>query len=426
MPVMKNYSWLVLLFLVLAGGCKEDTEIIPKSTATRTNTNIQSVTAVDGSITQVECSVETLNSGEIYQICKPANWNGELIIYAHGYVNDKVPLRLSLETAAYAPLFTSLGFAFATTSLSQNGLAIQSGIQDIIRLRERFIREFGQPSQIYLTGASEGGIVTTLAVERYPELFSGGLSLCGPCGNFQKQVNYYANFRVLFDYFFKGVLPENAINIPEELITNWRTVYIPAILAAIKQNPGATLKLLRTAQAPYDPDDPTSIDSTVINVLKYDVLNTRDAVIKLGGQPFDNTKTVYFGTGSFWEDYKLNARVQRFSADPVATQNIRQYYETSGDLDKPLVMMHTTKDPIQLFWHLPLYQYKTIQEGSALSFTGIPVNRYGHCTFKEAELVSAFGLLIARVKGQELAFLKQLLASVNPADGKIIRSVRNQ
>lgn len=71
-------------------------------------------------------------------------------------------------------------------------------------------------------------------------------------------------------------------------------------------------------------------------------------------------------------------------------------------------MMHTTKDPIQLFWHLPLYQYKTITEGSALRFVGIPVNRYGHCNFKEAELVGAFNLLIIRVKGQELALLQQL------------------
>jgi pimeloyl-ACP methyl ester carboxylesterase len=421
---MKNYSWLIPMFLLLAGGCKEETEVVPKSTTNTEITSMQSVTAVDGSVTQVTCTVETLSSGEIYQICKPDNWNGELIIYAHGYEHESVPLRLPLQAAAYVPLFTSLGFAFATTSFSQNGLAIQSGIQDIIRLRERFIQQVGPAKEIYLTGASQGGIITTLALERYPELFSGGLSLCAPCGNFQKQVNYYAGFRVLFDYFFKGVLPGNAINIPDDLIADWSTVYVPDVLAAIKQNPEATLKLLRTGKAPYDPDDPTSIDSTVINVLRYDVLNTRDAVVKLGGQPFDNTKTIYFGTGSIQQDYKLNAKVQRFSADPAATQNIRQHYETSGELAKPLVMMHTTKDPIQLFWHLPLYQYKTIEEGSALLFTGIPVNRYGHCTFKEAELVSAFGLLVMRVKGQELALLKQLLASVNSSDGKVIRSVR--
>lgn len=421
---MKNYSWLIPMLLLLTGACKEENEVVPQPAAKTERVSMQSVTAVDGSVTQVQCTVETLSSGEIYQICKPENWNGELIIYAHGYVHESAPLRLPQEAAAYVPLFTSLGFAFATTSYSQNGLAIQSGIQDMIRLRERFIQAFGQPSEIYLTGGSQGGIVTTLAVERYPELFSGGLSLCAPCGNFQKQVNYYANFRVLFDYFFKGVLPGNAISIPDDLIANWKTVYVPAVLAAIKQNPAATFKLLRTAQAPYDPDDPTSIDSTVINVLRYDVLNTRDAVVKLGGQPFYNTKTVYFGTGSIQEDYKLNARVQRFSADPAATENIRQYYETSGELAKPLVIMHTTKDPIQLFWHLPLYQYKTIQEGSAWRFAGIPVNRYGHCSFKEAELVTAFNLLIIRVKKQELALLQQLLARVNAADGRIIRSVR--
>ncbi len=398
----------------------------PTSKAARVASNLQTITTVDGAIAQVECTVETMDSGEIYQICIPANWNGELILYAHGYVSEFEPLRLPQEAATYIPLYTSLGFAFATTSYSQNGLAIQSGIQDMLRLRKAFMDKHGEPKQIYLTGASEGGIITTLAIERYPELFSGGLSLCGPCGYFQGQINYYGNFRVLFDYFFKGVLPGNAVNIPDELIANWQTVYVPAVLEAIRLHPATTLKLLNTAQAPYDPNDPATIGQTVLNVLWYDVFTTRDAIRKLGGQPFDNRKKLFIGTGSIREDLELNLKVQRFSADRAATENIRRNYETSGNLSKPLVIGHTTKDPIQLFWHLPLYRYKVNRQGKSSLFSGVPVERYGHCTFTEAEIASGFTALLQKIKGQVPVQAQQLIAKANTTDGKLVQSVRKQ
>src|SRR4051794_33986473 len=222
---MKNYFLPIILFLLLALGCKKDINMAndggKANLPIEKMANYQKVTTIDGVTATVGCTITTLPSGEIYQICVPADWNGELILYAHGYVNEFLPLALPTEAAAYVPLFTSLGYAFATTSYSENGLAIQAGIDNIINLRKRFIKQVGQPSKIYLTGGSEGGLVTTLAVERHPELFNGGLPLCGPCGDFQKQINYYGDFRVLFDYFFPGVLPGNVINVPNRLIAQW-------------------------------------------------------------------------------------------------------------------------------------------------------------------------------------------------------------
>jgi pimeloyl-ACP methyl ester carboxylesterase len=373
---------------------------------------------MDGAVMQVTCTEEVLPSGEIIQICMPAFWNGELILYAHGYVTEFEPLRLPQEAAAYIPLYTSMGFAFATTSFRQNGLAVQSGLADIVNLRSLFITRHGQPKEIYLTGGSQGGLITTLGLERYPELFSGGLSLCGPCGYFQGQINYYGNFRVLFDYYFPGVLPGNVIDFPDELIMNWNQVYVPKIIAAINQNPAATLKLLNTALAPYDPENPETIAQTVIAVLSYNVFNFRNAVRVLGGQPFDNRIQIYFGTGSLREDLQLNRRIRRYSADKAALINIAKNYETSGNLNRPLITGHTTKDPIQLFWHLPLYQAKTILRGKSSLFTPLPVQRYGHCTFTEAEIAAAFGLLLQKVKGQQ-----PLAASRSNEQGKIVRSV---
>jgi hypothetical protein len=384
----------------------------------------QSITSIDGNTTHCDCIIETLSSGEIYQICKPQNWNGELILYAHGYVPVFSPLALPLEDSTFAPLFVSFGYAYATTSYNENGLAIQSGIESMLHLRQRFIDLYGEPKYIYLTGGSEGGLVTALSVERYPQQYNGGLPLCGPCGDFQKQINYYGDFRVLFDYFFPGVLPGDVIHIPDELIANWQTFYIPKVLQAIAANPSKTVKLLHTAHASYVPGDPTSIGTTVIGLLRYDVLATRDAIAKLNGQPYDNSTRIYFGTGSLIEDLKLNKHVQRYKADPSALSTIQKFYQTSGNIGLPVVEAHTTGDPIIPFWQMVFYGAKVIAHGKGFLYSAIPVQRFGHCIFTEAEIVGSFALLVQKVKGLKPVAAQQLIDRSTSTNGKIIQSVR--
>ncbi|MCX2741720.1 DUF6351 family protein [Pontibacter anaerobius] len=417
-PMLRGVAVALVGTLLLFTQCQTLVDEEPKpASASAAAITQQTITRVDGIVTLVDCSTEVLTSGEIIQICIPAQWNGELILYARGYIPAFEPLRLPTEATLYGPLFTSAGYAFATTSYSDNGLAVQTGIQDMINLRNLFIERYGEPEEIYLTGASEGGLVTTLAIERYPELWSGGLSLCGPCGDFQRQINYYGNFRVLFDYFFPGVLPGTVVDFPQEMIIQWESVYAPAVIDAISQNPEATFMLLNVAQAPYDPTNPNTIGETVLDLLRYNLF-ILDAVEKLGGQPFDNTDYVYSGTGSAALDLLLNQEVQRYAADKEATKTIKKYYETSGIIKKPLVKSHTTLDPIQLIWNMTLYQNK-VPTGKSSLFAAYPVSRYGHCIFTEMEALTAFAALQQKVDDQE----EHPLAKVKDSDGKIVRSV---
>ncbi|MFD3004056.1 hypothetical protein ACFS7Z_27140, partial [Pontibacter toksunensis] len=102
-----------------------------------------------------------------------------------------------------------------------------------------------------------------------------------------------------------------------------------------------------------------------------------------------------------------------------ATKNIKKYYETKGILKKPLVKSHTTSDPISLFWNMTSYQDK-VPPGKSSLFEAIPVQRYGHCTFTEAEAIAIFTQLLQKVDTQK----QHPLAKVKGSGGKIIRSVR--
>jgi len=331
-----------------------------------------------------------LPSGALGRICVPiAGWNGQLVVFAHGYVAFNEPLafyHLQLPDGTDIPtLVQGLGFAFATTSYRQNGLVILEGVDDIRELVAAFRVAVGTPGRTYLTGVSEGGASTALLAERSPQLFTGALATCGPIGSFRYQIDYVGDFRVLFDYFFPGVIPGSAIEIPDYVIANWATLYQPLALGAIAANPTAALELLRVARVPFELSNPATIAESILGLLWYNVFGTNDAVAKLGGNPFDNRFRWYFGSSN---DLLLNLRVRRFAASPVALAAMRAY-DTSGSLTIPLVTLHTTRDQIVPFLHEVKYLFKVRPRERGL-FLPIPIDRYGHCNFTAADVLTAF------------------------------------
>ncbi len=165
------------------------------------------------------CHDGVLPSGARSRVCVPAaGWNGDLLVWGHGYIAAGRPLdfyhlggggRMSLPD-----LVQRLGMAFATTSYRTNGLAILPAVDDVLELLDAVPAVAGRPPRrTFMTGASEGGLVAALLVERHPERFAGGLAACGPIGSFRRQIDYIGDFRVLFDYYFPGVIPGSPIEI---------------------------------------------------------------------------------------------------------------------------------------------------------------------------------------------------------------------
>jgi pimeloyl-ACP methyl ester carboxylesterase len=341
-------------------------------------------------------------------------WNGDLVVFAHGYVafNEPVAIpedQLGLPGGVSLPeLVNALGFAFATTSYRANGLVVREGLEDVRELVDLFRVEHSEVGRVYLVGASEGGLIAALAVERFPETFDGGIAACGPVGDFRRQLDHFGNFRVVFDYFFPGVLPGSAVSIPPEVIAGWETVYLPRILAAIRARPGALDELLRVTRAPFDSAVPATRELTVAGLLWYSVFATNDGIEKLGGQPFDNRHRFYFGSSN---DFLLNLLVKRFTADAAALNEVEANYQTTGRLSAPLVTLHTTGDPIIPVGHETLYFLKTFFSGAVLQLlhTNLPVARYGHCQFQAEEALAAFAWLVFQVQSRELSGAEAVL-----------------
>ena len=332
---------------------------------------------------------------------QPAScFNGTVILFAHGYVPVGAPAgtwlsQLQLPDGTSIPgLVNSLGFGFAASSFSKDGLAILQGIQDtkaLVNVLNGLNVPFGK---VLLAGASEGGLVTAKSIESDPS-YAGGLSVCGPIGSFQQQINYLGNVRVLFDYFFPGVLgtawTQSNIIIPPELMLNWTTKYDPAIRHAVSQKPLAALQLLNVAQIPIGLNLSNTGDA-VVAALWYNVFATNDALATLGGNPFDNIGHIYRGS---FNDLKLNLSVARFAEDSSAQAELDKY-ETDGLLGNPLVTLHTLADPQVPFWQETLYRAKVESRNSLSDLNQIPVFAFGHCNVSATDAQLALTLLILK------------------------------
>ena len=348
--------------------------------------------ADEGEPPVVGCTDGTLD-GALTRVCFPADWNGDLIVYAHGYVEPQAPLAVPENELGGTPvedLVNALGYAYATTSYRANGLVADVAVDDVlgvVDLVKRTVRP--DPARVYLVGVSEGGLVATLAVEREPQPFTGALAACGPIGDFARQIDYFNDVRVVFDYFFPDVLPGGAGDPPAELVAGWTSTYAPAVAAALEADPQRAAELAAVTGIPDEGVDAAILAGAVVDLLRYNILGSADAKARLGGQPYDNVERIYVGSG---DDDALNAGVERIAAAPEARAGL-QRFESTGDHGVMLSILHTTGDPIVRFFHQQLYQEKAIAAGAADRVARRDVERFGHCAFTSTEFLAAFGEL---------------------------------
>ena len=123
--------------------------------------------------------------GGLYRIEIPENWNGELVLYAHGYAPNTGTNGSTLRVGN-SPVREHLiqnGYAWAASSYRCNGYVPGQGLLDTMALTDLFTKTNNgrAPQRVYLTGTSMGGHITLLGMHEFPTTFAGGLAMC-PAG----------------------------------------------------------------------------------------------------------------------------------------------------------------------------------------------------------------------------------------------------
>jgi pimeloyl-ACP methyl ester carboxylesterase len=337
--------------------------------------------------------------GSLYRLSKPANWNGRLIVYTHGYVGPTLPVVLPSDGESFRQAFNAAGFAFAYSSYSENGYAIKDGIQRTHQLKGLFRAQFGVPAKTYIMGASLGGIIATALAEKYPGDYAGAMPMCGLIGGSQAQLDYIANTRIVFDALFPDLLPGDALGVPDNV--NFATQVGPQLGFYFATTPSAGPRLAALAsfdQTPIAYNDAGELGLSVIQALGFQFVGIGDILDRTNGNsPIDNAETVYSSpVGAFAPFVGLvNATAQRVTTTPSARNYVNRYYTPTGNLTVPVLTLHTTRDPIVPFFHEALYAETVAGKGKSDLLVQRSFERFGHCTFAPQEVAQGMQQLVA-------------------------------
>jgi pimeloyl-ACP methyl ester carboxylesterase len=306
-----------------------------------------------------------------------------------------------------------------------------------VDLLDRFKRRVGKPRRTIAWGTSMGGMITAGLVERHPQRFDGALPMCGILGG---AVGLW-NQNLDLQYALKTLLsasPDPAVSIPAsqlELvhISNWQAnvgLATAAVTAAQATPDGRARLALAAALFPL-PDwwevgtgRPDRRDYAARQQNQFQALQFQLAFIfgfrseveqRAGGNPSwnvgvdyerllarsdsrDLVLALYRQTNlDLRRDLRLLARGPRVRADVSATRYLIRNIVYDGRIRVPVLTLHTTADGLVVSPHEGAYRDAVRRAGRAHLLKQLYVERPGHCTFTNDEMLTALNVLLERL-----------------------------
>jgi dienelactone hydrolase len=416
---------------------------------------------------EVDCA-GVLN-GAAYEIVLPQNWNGTLLLYSHGYRSayptppEFEPVDSSAEPApgwasgnkSVGEKLLSQGYALAGSAYAANGWAVTEGVtagQDLIAF---FTENFAEPKSVLAWGDSLGGLITANLAE-IPDLLDGAAPFCGvlagPNLNFDLAVDVTLAAKLT-------VLPELPLDLPGGYEDSVRALE-PSLrtlleIAEDEKDPraGVLLAIGAMAEAPdqtrtFDGATPSSRLSAVIEgivtAITFGTLARFEFDQRVGGSAAASDPTTFLdridqgelaqierefpGTAQAIESaWSTGAPVE---ADPAARAAAVELGTPSGEIQVPVLSIHTAADPLVIVANQTVFSEVVTATGSnELLVTGITVapSTYpqdpgapygaGHCNFTDETRVGAIQALSEWVETGAAPTAEGLAADLGAGSG---------
>src|SRR6266545_1603261 len=295
-----------------------------------------------------------IRDGAAFRIEVPLRWNGELVIWAHGFRGtgrtvwvDSSPLRA---------FHVQQGFAWAASSYQTNGYDVGQGVRDSVALVDIFASTVGRrASSVYMTGASMGGHITAVAIEHFPRTFVGAMPLCGVLADAR-----------LFDYFLDA-------NVTAAALTGVPITFPlqppPDYPQTWTQQVRAELPLLGTGIGTGN------VTSNLLTIYQLDD--------KLRLSP---------------AEAQLNLNVLRVGRTALPSRDLTGIPKVEGDPHIPVLSLHDIGDLFVPISMEQIYARRALLHGQHRHFVSRAIRGVEHCDFNAGELTHAFADLVGWVR----------------------------
>lgn len=313
-----------------------------------------------------------------YRIDIPADWNGELVVLAHGFEPVGVPRATPWPADPATPIFTSARYAVAQSGYATQGWAVRDAIADSERLRAHFVQRHGQPKKTWMVGFSMGGGIAIASLEQQAAYYDGALSLCGANLPGDVLANDLFTSLVAFDALFPPREGAHRLSDPAAPMLDQGAV-MDRVDADLPRDPAAARRLAAKLEVSVE---------ALPGTLGLHYLVIRDLMTRGGGMPVDNRLVRYTGFG---DDDAFNRRVPRYVGDVAAMDYVASSPALSARPQKPLVLQYNADDPTINQRFRPAYAQRA--QGAAVAPLTLPDVPGGHCRFSEDQVRDAFRVL---------------------------------
>ena len=341
-----------------------------------------------------------------YKIRVPSNWNGTLLVFAHG-IQITPPTPVVAPPPVEAQLLQA-GYALAGSGF---GNSYKDGVQRTHQLTGFFLDTVASPQRIIVWGNSLGGDVTQMLIEKYPGIYDGAIANCSTSAGATENMDSALAFSLAYDA---------AVGWREDL---WGPI-------GDLRDDIANSDVLPTVPWPANQDDPRWEFIRLVMHVNSEAFWTVDPMTKFpfyqlqmwkatvlrsaaesenGGPVAENvgiryildddgyTRLADLGWSRATVDHRLDYMNEHANirANKAARNHLAQWGAPSGRLRRPVLTMHGQDDGMAYVTNESYYKKLVAAAGTedllVQSYVAGPV--IGHCTFTPDQYKSALAAM---------------------------------
>lgn len=358
-------------------------------------------------------------NGAPYRIRVPANWNGTLLVYAHGY-RDKAdhPGEVDNRTpdiapnAALADALLAQGYALAGSAYRDNGWEVAGGIQDTKDLTVYFGDNIAKPNRTLLWAFSMGTVIAFDSMERFHGIYDGALCACAVGAGAPQSWDSAGDLALAYATVFG--MPSawgNFGDVRDDLDFDTEVLakLIPELSAQTNFPKFEFLRLVTgtPGRGIQPPAPPNFYPNWVLTDMFFSMEARAELERRAGGPIVQNIDRNYSLTAQ--ERAYLNAlgvispvidawlitmNSNRVVQAPMFSRNyLEKYSNYSGKIKDPVLTMHTIIDPLVTVSQE--WEYRQTVEASQRQkvLYQVYTNGNGHCAFTGPQLLTAVSAL---------------------------------
>lgn len=360
-----------------------------------------------------------LAGGAHWKALVPANFNGHLLVWSHGYsprIDPPEPAPVQ-----YRDLLLQRGYALIASDYGAGGWSLEQAIPAQRAAVEAFAAREGRPARVLAWGSSMGGLISTALAEQDKPAIDGALAMCPSIGGAVGMMNMGLDGAFAFTTLVAPNSGLSLVNVADDM-ANGRKAQVALDAARTTREGRARLALAgvlggipgwtrvdrpEPAAADYD----AQLDEMAATFVMGTFMPRNDQEARAGGAFSWNTgvdyarqlalsgrrplvEALYAKAGlSLRADLATLAKAPRIAAKPAAVRYMMANYTPNAKPRVPLISLQAVGDGMTS----PSLQRAYVQAAPAAMVQGLWHNGAGHCRLPAAQVLAAIDHLEARI-----------------------------